>query len=99
MQGTIENMLSNQEQLTSLRGKTDAIAGQSKGFYRDAKTNRQKAQCEDMQCKLLLGGAAVLLFFFLFGGWIFGGDEEDGDVDGEDADARVRRLLGWDHRL
>ena len=28
-----------------------------------------------------------------------GGEEEDGDVDGEDADARLRRLLGWDHRL
>ena len=73
MQGTIENMLSNQEQLTSLRGKTDAIAGQSKGFYRDAKTNRQKAQCEDMQCKLILGGAAVLLFFFLFGALVIVG--------------------------
>ena len=38
--------------LTSLQGKTDAIAGQSKGFYREARTTRQSAQCEEMRMKL-----------------------------------------------
>ena len=32
MHGTLESMLQNQEQLTSLQGKTDAIAGASKGL-------------------------------------------------------------------
>ena len=64
MHGTIDNLLSNQEQLTSLQGKTDAIAGQSKGFYRDARTSRRQAQCEEMRMKLglaLCGGARARL--------------------------------------
>lgn len=77
MHGTINTMLSNQEQLTSLHGKTDAIASQSKGFYRDARTTRRNAQCEEMRMKLGLGLCAVLLFFFFFGGWIWGGDDDD----------------------
>lgn len=64
-------------QLTNLSSKTDAIAGQSKGFYRDARTKRQNAQCEDVQCKLIAAGAGVLLFLFFFGGWIFGGDDDN----------------------
>ena len=77
MHGTIDTMLSNQEQLTSLQGKTDAIAGQSKGFYRDARTTRRNAQCEEMRMKLGLAVCGVIVFLFFFGGWIFGGDDED----------------------
>ena len=77
MQGTLETMLTNQEQLSSLQGKTDAVAGASKGFYRDARTTRRQAQCEQFRVKLVIACVGVLVFLWLFGGWIFG----DADAD------------------
>ena len=77
MHGTLESMLQNQEQLTSLQGKTDAIAGASKGFYRDARGARRQMQCEDYRNRLIMIGAGVALFLWLVGGWIFGGDEPE----------------------
>jgi len=76
MQGTLESMLHNQDQLTSLHSKTDAIAGQSRGFFREARTTRRQMQCEEFRNKLIIASVAVLLFFWIFGGWIFGGDEQ-----------------------
>ena len=76
MQGNIESMLANQELLTSLQGKTDSIAGQSKGFYRTARSTRYDQQCREMRYKLLMGGAVLLVVLFLFRGWIFGGDDD-----------------------
>lgn len=77
MHGTLDTMLQNQEQLTSLRGKTEAIAGASKGFYREARTTRQSLECDEVRMKLVLAGVGVLFFLWLFRGWIFGGDEEE----------------------
>jgi len=82
MQGTINEMLTKQEQLTALQGKTDAIAGQSRGFYRDAKGARRDIQCGEYRCKLILAVVVGLLFFFLFGGWIWGDDEKHGGRNG-----------------
>jgi len=80
MQGTIHQMLSNQEQLTSLQGKTDAIANQSQGFYRGARTTRRELQCQEYKGKLLCGAVAAFLFLIFFGG-LFSGGDDDG-VDG-----------------
>ena len=78
VQGTIHQMLSNQEQLSSLQGKTDAIANQSAGFYRGARTTRRELQCQEYKGKLLCAAAAVFLFLFFFGG-LFSGGGDNGD--------------------
>ena len=73
MSGTVDTMLNNQEQLTNLRGKTDAIAGASKGFFREARSTRRQAQCEEFRTKLIFAAVGTAIFLWLFGGWIFGG--------------------------
>ena len=77
MSGTIDSLLQNQEQLTSLHSKTDDIVGQSRGFYRDARTTRRQAQCEEYRMKLLIACGVILVLWFFFGGWFGGGDDDD----------------------
>mmetsp|Transcript_22692 Transcript_22692/g.57777 ORF Transcript_22692/g.57777 Transcript_22692/m.57777 type:complete len:277 (-) Transcript_22692:679-1509(-) len=76
MQDNIQGLLANQDQLTSLQGKTDDIANASRGFYREARTTRRTIQCEDAKIKLIIGAVGLILFLFLFRGWIWGGDDE-----------------------
>lgn len=78
MEGTLNSMLANQDQLTSLQGKTDEIAGASKGFFTEARKTRRQMQCEEYRNKLCIYAGAVLLFLFFFHGWIFG-DGDDGN--------------------
>jgi hypothetical protein len=77
MEGNINGLLANQEQLTSLQGKTDDIANASRGFYRGARTTRRTMQCQEMRTKLIIGGVGLAIFLFVFRGWIWGGGAED----------------------
>ena len=66
MQDNIDSMLANQELLTSLQGKTDAIAGASRNFYRDAKTARRSAECEENKWRYLgISAVAILVLLWL----------------------------------
>jgi len=76
MQNNIDGLLANQEQLTSLQGKTDDIANASRGFYREARTTRRTMQCQEMRVKLIVGAVCLAVLLFLFRGWIWGDDED-----------------------
>lgn len=76
MHGALDAMLHNSDQLTALQGKSDAIAGKAKGFYGDARATRRQLQCEEFRNKCVCIAAGAFIFVFLFGGWIFGSDEE-----------------------
>jgi len=77
MQNNIEQMLTNQEQLTSLQSKTSNIANVSKGFYRDARSARRSIQCSEYKMRFIAGGIIVALILFLFRGLLFGGSDDD----------------------
>ena len=74
MQGNIDALLTNHDQLTSLQSKTDDIANASRGFYREARTARRSMQCEESKFKLILVGVSVVILLFLFRGIIWGED-------------------------
>ena len=76
MHGNINALLANQEQLTQLQSKTDDIAHDSRGFYRDARASRRQLQCTEFRNKMIGAVCCVIVFFFFFGGWIFGGDDD-----------------------
>mmetsp|Transcript_42560 Transcript_42560/g.85405 ORF Transcript_42560/g.85405 Transcript_42560/m.85405 type:complete len:281 (-) Transcript_42560:310-1152(-) len=77
MQSNIEQMLTNQEQLTSLQGKTSNIANVSKGFYRDARSARRSIQCSEYKMRIIAAAIIGILILFLFRGFIFGGSDDD----------------------
>ena len=72
MQGNIDSLLANADQLSNLQSKTDAIAGASKGFYREARGNRRQAQWQEYKLKFMIFGGGAALLFIVFGGTIFG---------------------------
>lgn len=75
MQGNLSKLLGNHEQLTALQSKTDNIASDSKGFYRDSRTTRRAMQCAEYRNRLLAVVAVTLLILVLGHGWIFGDDQ------------------------
>lgn len=79
MEGTLQSMLANQEQLTALQGKTDEIAGASKGFYTEARRTRRQLQCEEYRNKLIMYACGAFILWFLFGGWFAGGGGGEDD--------------------
>jgi len=80
MQDNISRMIDNQEQLTSLQGKTDDIANASRGFFQESRSHRRALQCENFKMRLLAGGVITIIILFLFRGWIFGGGSDDSEL-------------------
>ena len=77
MRDNIDAVLINTDRLQDLSTKADNLAGQSKGFYGNARANRRKMQWEDLKMKLILGGVVGTVFLWMTWGWWFGGDDED----------------------
>ena len=80
MHGALDAMLQNQDQLTALQGKSDAIAGKAKSFYGDARSARRQLQCEEFRNQCVGAAVCVFLFVFLFHGWLFGDDYDSYDL-------------------
>jgi len=78
MQDNIDGLLTNQQELKSLQGKTNDIANASRGFYREARTTRRTMQCQAYQLHAIAGGVVIAFLLWLVHGFIWG--DSDGGV-------------------
>ena len=71
MQNNVDQMLDTMDGMERLGVKVEGMAGASKAFRGQARSNRRHMQWEELKWKLLIGGGILAVVLVLFGPWLF----------------------------